>query len=312
MPKASVIVPNYNHARFLRQRIDSILNQTFRDFELIILDDCSTDNSREIIESYRNSFDSIKMVFNSQNSGSAFKQWDMGISLAIGDYIWIAESDDYSDPRFLEECVARMLENNIGLVFSHSLEINEATGSRSLSFSDSIRFGNDFQNSYFNTGRSEIQKRLVYENTIPNASGVLFLKSLYLEVGGTDKQMRLCGDWFLWIKLLLKSNLYFIAQPLNYFRYTPTSLGLRLTKRDTFHERLKILRLLHENGFKMEVKEVEKALISDIFNSFKVVEILKGFQLAYKNRGIISYPLNCFRGFFSSLISRLNSKLNSR
>ena len=66
----SVIVPNYNHASFLKQRIDSILNQTFQDFELIILDDCSTDNSREIIETYRNHLKVSHIIYNTENSGS--------------------------------------------------------------------------------------------------------------------------------------------------------------------------------------------------------------------------------------------------
>jgi glycosyltransferase involved in cell wall biosynthesis len=83
----SVIVPNYNHAKFLKERIDSILNQTIQDFELIILDDCSTDNSREIIESYRQ-LPNVSIFYNSKNSGSPFKQWKKGINRAKGKYIW--------------------------------------------------------------------------------------------------------------------------------------------------------------------------------------------------------------------------------
>src|ERR1700747_3572036 len=105
MPKVSVIVPNYNHARFLPKRIDSILGQSFQDFELILLDDCSSDDSRSILSQYASN-PRVKIDFNEVNSGSAFKQWNKGVHLARGEYVWIAESDDYADPRFFERLVA--------------------------------------------------------------------------------------------------------------------------------------------------------------------------------------------------------------
>jgi len=102
LPKVSVIIPNFNHAAYLKQRIDSVLNQTYQNFELIILDDCSTDNSKEIIEQYRNDTRVSNIVYNTENSGSTFKQWDKGINLSSGDYIWIAESDDWCELNFLQ------------------------------------------------------------------------------------------------------------------------------------------------------------------------------------------------------------------
>ena len=86
----SVIIPNYCHARYLKERIESILAQSYQDFELIILDDCSTDNSREIIEQYRSNPRVKHIVYNEQNSGSPFVQWQRGFTLASGEYIWIA------------------------------------------------------------------------------------------------------------------------------------------------------------------------------------------------------------------------------
>ena len=74
MPTVSVIVPNYCHAPYLEQRIESILQQTFQDFELILLDDCSTDGSREILERYRNHPKVSGIFYNERNSGSPFKQ----------------------------------------------------------------------------------------------------------------------------------------------------------------------------------------------------------------------------------------------
>ena len=81
-PLVSVIVPNYNYARYLDARIDSILRQTWTDFELILLDDASTDTSREILEKYRNHPRVSRIEFNTQNTGSPFQQWMKGILLA--------------------------------------------------------------------------------------------------------------------------------------------------------------------------------------------------------------------------------------
>ena len=105
-PKVSVIVPNYNHARYLKARIDSILNQTFQDFELILLDDCSTDNSVELLQSYAGHPHVSHIVLNDRNTGSPFLQWQKGIGLAQGEYVWIAESDDTAQPDFLSTTVA--------------------------------------------------------------------------------------------------------------------------------------------------------------------------------------------------------------
>src|ERR1700688_37050 len=81
MPKVSVIIPNYNHAPYLRQRIDSVLQQSFQDLEVILMDDCSTDGSRSIISEYTTD-SRVRTVFNAENSGSTFKQWNKGVRMA--------------------------------------------------------------------------------------------------------------------------------------------------------------------------------------------------------------------------------------
>src|ERR1700735_1956185 len=117
MPQVSVIVPNYNHARFLQKRIESVLRQTFQDFDLILLDDSSTDDSRSILSSYARD-PRVTIEFNEANSGSTFRQWNKGVRLARGKYVWIAESDDYADERFLERLTA-VLEGDAKIAFAY-------------------------------------------------------------------------------------------------------------------------------------------------------------------------------------------------
>jgi glycosyltransferase involved in cell wall biosynthesis len=88
---ASVIIPNYNHAQYLRQRIDSVIRQSLHDIEIILLDDASSDVSVDIIASYASENRNLRIFCNTINSGSPFKQWDFVIRQAMGKYIWISE-----------------------------------------------------------------------------------------------------------------------------------------------------------------------------------------------------------------------------
>ena len=104
----SIIVPNYNYACYLNVRIASILNQSYTNYELILLDDASTDNSVEILEKYKDNPHVSHILVNEKNSGSPFQQWAKGISLARGKWIWIAEADDVAEPTFLEVCLSQI------------------------------------------------------------------------------------------------------------------------------------------------------------------------------------------------------------
>lgn len=218
-PLVSVILPSYNHARFLPQRLDSILAQTFCDFELIVLDDCSTDNSRSIIEEYARRFP-MKAVFNELNSGSPFIQWKRGAEMATGKYLWIAESDDYADPRLLETLVTKMTLNpTVGLAYCQSVSVdadNQVAGTWEhwTQELDAKRWNQDF----VNCGRDEVANYLVRRNTIPNASAVLLKRDILLESLPKMSTMRLSGDWWTWCNILLRSDVAFVAEPLNHFR----------------------------------------------------------------------------------------------
>ena len=118
--KVSVIIPNYNYENFIVERIDSILNQSYPIYELIILDDKSTDNSVNVIKEKINSIKNIKVRFveNEKNTGSPFSQWQKGISLVEGDYFWIAEADDSAHPLFLETTMKAFENKNVILSYT--------------------------------------------------------------------------------------------------------------------------------------------------------------------------------------------------
>src|SRR5579859_7567438 len=228
MPKVSVVIPNYNHARFLRKRIDSVLQQTFQDFELILLDDCSTDDSRSILSSYA-SDPRVRIEFNDANSGNTFKQWNKGVRFARGEYVWIAESDDYADERMLGRLVA-ILDADPATAFAYCQswrvsadDRREGFGDAHLNCIDPRRWTAD----YYADGREECRNYLVRACSVPNASAVVFRKALYESVGGADESLRLCGDWKLWASMALAGNVAYLAEPLNYFRFHDASVRSR-------------------------------------------------------------------------------------
>ncbi len=226
MPTVSVIIPNYNHARYLRQRIESVLRQTYQDFEVILLDDCSTDDSRSILSSYAGD-SRVRMEFNEVNSGSTFKQWNKGVRLARGEYVWIAESDDYADNRLLETLVSRLdAEPTAVLCYCRSWRVSadgELNGLLDSYLPDlgSRKWTEDFRAD----GNEECRKYLVFCNTVPSASSVLFRRKAYLQVGGADEKLVLCGDWKTWASMALtRGTVVYAGQPLNYHRFHDASV----------------------------------------------------------------------------------------
>lgn len=219
MPAVSVLVPNYNHARFLGQRLTSIFNQTYEDFELIFLDDASSDDSVDVFRRYSN-HNNVRAILNDRNSGSAFRQWNKGIQAANGRYIWIAESDDAAEPHFLETLVP-ILESNpqVGIAYCNST-ITDENGEKQYTVDrwaqnvDAERWLHD----YMNPGSEECRRFLICRNSIPNASAVVFRKSVYELCGHANDRMTRCGDWWLWVQMLFFSDVAYVAAPLNLFR----------------------------------------------------------------------------------------------
>lgn len=216
----SVIIPGYNHAPYLRERIESVLNQEYPDFEVILLDDCSTDNSAEIMQAYASGKYScngreVRFVPNESNSGNTFKQWAKGISLAKGEYIWIAESDDVAEPSFLRECVARLLANpNVVAAFSWSDMIGPDSKVLDYSWDETWRY----KAPGVYEGEEFCLHRMVYKNLMYNASMIVFRKKYYEKVSPRYMQFRHSGDWLFWFEICMQGEVCEVPQKLNKFR----------------------------------------------------------------------------------------------
>jgi len=214
-PLVTVIVPNYCHAAYLRERIDCILNQTFQNFELILLDDCSKDESRDILMSYKNHPKVSHVVLNEQNTGNTFLQWEKGVALAKGKYIWIAESDDYADETFLNSvlCMFRLHEDCV-MVRSGSYQVNE----RDRVLLRDWDWWKEDESVHYYQGADYIRHNMLHFNFIYNASMVVFRKDVFQRIDKSYQHLRYTGDWQCWIEFLRQGPICEYRRKLSYFR----------------------------------------------------------------------------------------------
>ncbi len=255
-PVVSVIVPNFNHAKYLPERLESIFKQTFRDCEVIILDDASTDNSLEIIHGYTNRGE-VKLIQNASNSGSPFRQWVTGLEMARSELIWIAESDDLCESNFLQDLLPAFTDSNVKLAYTDSWIINsigKVTGDY-LS-SDYLRdlSMTKWNKSYKVTAEAEINDGLGIKNTILNISSAVFRKSeLDESFYESLKLMHFAGDWLFIVKLLQNGFVHYEAQKLNYHRrHEESVIGELIKKKEV-------------EGFYKEIAEVQR-LVCSLYN----------------------------------------------
>lgn len=226
-PKVSVIIPNYNHAQYLTRRIESVLSQTYTNFEIIILDDASNDNSVDIISQYKCHPKIKQILFSTTNSGNTFFQWKKGLDCAIGEYIWIAESDDLAAFSFLE-VLTRALDDNptASVAFCPTYWI-DSTDRKIYTPSPSKKKLFD--------GADFICKEFILGNAIPNASMAVFRKDAIRKVNFDDVfRFRYCGDWFFWVLLINDSDVYQHDEALNYYRRHSQSVSISSEKEGLF------------------------------------------------------------------------------
>lgn len=225
--KVSVVIPNYNYARYLKWRIKSILKQTYPIYELIILDDKSSDDSKKIIEleikKIKVKYPELKLKFveNSENSGKAMMQWKKGFELATGDFVWIAEADDLSSRYFLEEVMKGFEDPEVVLSYTESMIIN----GRGFIIAPNFRWSRDkektghYKRSYIKDGKREIEEIMAIRCTIPNVSSVVF-RNNKKNLKYFDEAIRFTqvGDWYFYVKVLENGKISYSKKSLNKFR----------------------------------------------------------------------------------------------
>lgn len=209
MNLVSIITPTHNCSQYIRQTIDSVLSQTYHNFELIIIDDNSDDDTVEIVKTYNDS--RIILLCNVSNKGAAYSR-NIGLKKANGDYIAFLDGDDTWNNNKLEKQINFMLSNNYSFSYTNYSVINE----------------NGTTKNYYITGPKKVTHRMFKRSDYVGCLTVMFKKDLYPDLQIPDTIIKR-NDYALWIKISERSNCYLLDECLAYYRIN--SGGLSKTRK---------------------------------------------------------------------------------
>ena len=272
----SVVIPNYNYEKFLMQRLYSVLIQNVKISEVIILDDMSTDNSREIIDEIYNNlknYINIKIVYNEKNSGSAFKQWEKGFKLASSDYVWIAEADDYCDKEFLKN-VTKPIDKNKNIVISYTdTAFIDSDGNiilKSIKPEIDIMKTGHWDRDFISDGKSEFENYSFLNCTIANVSSALIKKENYDEYFKISKEYKQAGDWIFYVNVMQNGYISYKNKPLNYYRVHGNNVS-SVTKKEAHMNEIKNIHSYYDKKFGLtskQKKEIDKRydFLNEVWN----------------------------------------------
>ena len=260
MPTVSVIIPTYNRALKLKEAIQSVLDQTYTDYEVIVVDDGSVDNTREVVNELKQRSDKLVYIYQENRERSAAR--NRGISVARGDYIAFLDSDD----RFLPEKLSvqvRALENNrdFGMAYSSLVFIGENGEVLGSSGKARTRLS------------GWIYPELLFiKGTIIITSGVMVRASVLSEIGGFDEEMHICEDLDLWRRIAKRYKVLQIEQPLSIYAH-------RLNDQPDLLENVKARSYYYERAISEDpalAKSIQSRLFSEMYGNYGLGALLNG------------------------------------
>jgi glycosyltransferase involved in cell wall biosynthesis len=221
LPKVTALVPSYNHGRYIHERIESIMNQSYQNIELIVIDDRSDDNSHEVISKLQAHY-GFQYLRNERNSGTPFAAWERICTLATGDYIWVCESDDVADQSFLEKAVLSFAKEPGAVLFYSSSHIINESGEiidHTDGYFHDIWKEKRWDEDFAVDGREELLQFQLRGQTVPNMSSAL-IKASAFKAAFTPflKRLRLTGDWLFISDVMRHGRVIFRHDALSRFR----------------------------------------------------------------------------------------------
>lgn len=240
-PLVSVIVPNFNHAKYLRARLDSIYQQDYPHFEVILLDDASTDDSLDVLREFAQRHASqTSLHVNVANSGGVFHQWKKGLALARGELIWIAESDDYCEPTHLSELVHFFRNEAVTLAFCRSEFVRGVELKTEWSTDEALVdcLGPLVKQPFIQSAHRLVNHAWAKKNLVVNASSALFRHpgALPLLTDEAWTKLRLCGDWIFYLHLIRGGLVGYTPKTTNYYRQHGEGTSFLVRQRDIYYQ----------------------------------------------------------------------------
>lgn len=245
----TAIVPNYNHGKYLSKRLESVLNQTYPLIDIIVLDDCSTDDSRDIIKSYAAKHPSrIRAIFSSENSGNVFHQWQKGHSQATGDIVWICESDDFCEPTFVERAIRAFRDPSVMLSFGRVQYAN--SDGDFVQGLDGYREEGEpgiWDEKTVRPAFEWFRKSFGVKNVIPNVGGSLWRRhDIHNDIWKQASEFKVMGDWFLYSAVAGGGQIAYEPTAVSYFRIHENNTSGRKAQRtvEYYREYSRLMALL--------------------------------------------------------------------
>jgi len=262
MTKISIIIPTYNYAQYICEAIESVLNQTYKDFEIIVVDDGSTDNTKEVIKPYLNK---IKYIYQ-QNSGPSSAR-NRGIKEAKGEYIAFLDADDIWLAQKLELQIKFMeKEKEVGLIFSDMILFNEKGIIKNSFLKEKLFFNKLSIKPLSSTEKviyDNVFNALLQENFIPTNT-VIVKKECFNKVGFFDETLFSVEDRDMWLRIGLFYDIGFINFPLVLTRFHETNISAN--QELALKSRLKVMKkFLNYSNLPIKSKKIIKQTINKIY-----------------------------------------------
>ena len=262
-PLVTVIVPNYNHEKYLVERLESIYNQTYNNFEVILLDDCSKDKSIEIMKKYLEKYpEKTRCIINEKNSGGTFYQWKKGIEMAKGKYIWIAESDDKCDLNFLEEVTKPLVNDGVLLSYCRTTFINSDGTEKVWEIEHYLREIDPllWENPFIMSSDKMVAKAFSIKNVVPNGSSCIFKNPVKSKIISEEKWygMKICGDWLFYIDIIKGGLIAYTNKTTNYFRMHKKNTSVLSYTKDFYYKEHEIVAQEIKKNYIVENSMFEK------------------------------------------------------
>jgi glycosyltransferase involved in cell wall biosynthesis len=263
MPKVSVIVPNFNHAKYLPERLESIYKQTYTNIEVILLDDGSSDQSVTILNEYALRYPEKTLIsFNAHNSGGVFNQWKKGLELATGELVWIAESDDYCSLNLLEELVRCFQNTAVMLAFSRT---DFMRGTPPIKIWTSEEYLSDlglgiWDQPFIKSAQALVKSGWVVKNMVPNASAAVFKHPGEMDLL-QDQQwlnLRICGDWVFYLSIIRGGLVAYSPNASNYYRQHALNTSVNAQKEALYYQEHEIVALYLAKLYPLDSSDFER------------------------------------------------------
>lgn len=262
MPKVSIIVPNFNHAPYLLERLDSIYGQTYSNVEVILLDDSSSDESVPILREYAERYPGkTTCKFNEVNSGGVFNQWKKGLELATGELVWIAESDDYCSANLLEELVRTFQNPAVMLAFARTEFV---CGMPPVTTWTSDGYLSDlglqiWDRPFVQSAHAMVKSGWAVKNLVPNVSGAVFRHPRGMNLLDDPQwlKLRMCGDWVFYLSLIRGGLVAYLPGATNYYRQHSLNTSVNAQKEDIYYREHEVVALYLARLYRLDREEFE-------------------------------------------------------